>query len=206
MKDADKKYSKDSWTFILLTIIASLLLILIVVVISKGDPSPKTTPDSAGSVDGEWVGKKAPDFELTDFDGNKVSMVTLKGKNVILFFTEGLMCYPACWDQMAKLGLDKRFNDEKTVAYSVIIDPKSEWQKAFDKMPELRSTKVLFDNYRVASRSYKALDVVSSMHRGSFPGHTYFLIDKEGVIRYYYDDPQMGIRNDLIYEELKKIQ
>ena len=206
MKDVDKKYSKDNWTFILLTVIASLLLILVIISVSKNNSSNSSPINSSDVSTTEWVGKKAPDFELEDFEGNKVSLATLKGKNVILFFTEGLMCYPACWDQMAKLGTDERFNNEKTVAYSVIVDPKSEWQKAFDKMPELRSTKVLFDAYRVASRSFNALNVASSMHRGSFPGHTYYLIDKDGVIRYFYDDPQMGIRNDLIYEELKKIQ
>ena len=206
MKDTGKKYSKETGIFVLLTVIVSLLLILIVVVVSKGNSSQKTTAEVAVVPGGEWVGKKAPDFELEDFDGNKVSPTSLKGKNVVLFFTEGLMCYPACWDQMAKLGLDKRFNDEKTVAYSVIIDQKNEWQKAIDKMPELRKTKVLFDVYRTASRSYGALNVASSMHPGSFPGHTYYLIDREGIIRYYYDDPQMGIRNDLIYEELAKIQ
>ena len=204
MKDTDKKYSRDTWIFVLLTAIVSLLLILIVVVIGKGNSPQK--PISESTSDSKWVGEKAPDFELEDFDGNKVTPASLKGKNVVLFFTEGLMCYPACWDQMAKLGTDERFNNEKTVAYSVVIDPKNEWQKAFDKMPELRKTKVLFDVYRTASRSYNALNVTSSMHQGSFPGHTYYLIDKEGIIRYYYDDPQMGIRNDLIYEELKKIQ
>jgi len=204
MKDTDKKYSRDTWIFVLLTVIVSLLLILIVVVIGKGNSPQK--PISTSTSGSKWVGEKAPDFELEDFDGNKVTPASLKGKNVVLFFTEGLMCYPACWDQMAKLGTDERFNNEKTVAYSVVIDPKNEWQKAFDKMPELRKTKVLFDVYRTASRSYNALNVTSSMHQGSFPGHTYYLIDKEGIIRYYYDDPQMGIRNDLIYEELKKIQ
>ncbi len=210
MSNANKSNPIDSAIFVLLTVIASLLLVLIFVVASKNNPKKggvsQDQASSSSSSSSEWVNKKAPDFDLEDFEGNKVSPASLKGKNVVLFFTEGLMCYPACWDQMAKLGTDGRFNDEKTVAYSVIIDPKSEWKKAFDKMPELRKTKVLFDVYRTASRSYNALNVTSSMHQGSFPGHTYYLIDKEGIIRYYYDDPQMGIRNDLIYEELKKIQ
>src|SRR3990167_4044043 len=109
MKDVDKKYSKDNWTFILLTVIASLLLILVIISVSKNNSSNSSPINSSDVSTTEWVGKKAPDFELEDFEGNKVSLATLKGKNVILFFTEGLMCYPACWDQMAKLGTDERF-------------------------------------------------------------------------------------------------
>ena len=188
--------------FILLTIVVSLLIVIVALVLN-GKSEPQTAnnqPNKTG-----LVGQKAPDFELEDFEGNKVTPTSLKGKNVVLFFSEGLMCYPACWDQMAKLGSDPRFNNEETVAYSVIVDQKNQWQEAFNKMPELRNTKVLFDVYGVLSRSYNTLNLESSMHPGRIPGHTYFLIDKNGIVRYFFDDPQMGIRNDQIYEELKKI-
>lgn len=188
-------------TTILLSIVASLLIVIAALLFNGKTPASAPGTETKEQ---SWIGQKAPDFELEDFDGNKINLTSLKGKNVVLFFSEGLMCYPACWDQMAKLGADDRFNNEKTVSYSIIMDQKSEWQKAFDKMPELRSTKVLFDVYGTASRSYKALDLDSSMHRGRYPGHTYFVIDKEGVIRYFLDDPQMGLRNDQIYNEIKK--
>lgn len=200
------KESGNSNKFIIIVGSVSVLIILFILLNSRGQEKVVTgsTPqDTKATI--ERTGKKAPSFELKDFDGNTVTLESLKGKNAILFFTEGLMCYPACWDQMAKLGTDPRFNNDKVVAYSVIVDQKAEWQKAFDKMPELRSTKVLFDNYRTASKSFDALNVPSSMHRGSYPGHTYFLLDTEGIIRYYFDDPAMGIHNDAIYEELKKL-
>lgn len=189
-------------TIILLSVIVSLFVVIAALLVNSktptGTPGDETKEQS-------WVGKKAPDFELEDFDGNKVALTNLKGKNVVLFFSEGLMCYPACWDQMGKLGSDSRFNDENTVSYSIIMDKKNDWQQAFNKMPELKSAKVLFDVYGTVSKTYKALDLDSSMHRGRFPGHTYFVIDKGSTIRYFFDDPQMGLRNDQIYEELKKI-
>lgn len=188
-------------TVVLLTIIISLLLVVGMLLVgnrSGGDVDDQTKAEA-------MVGSPAPNFELEDMDGNKVSLTSLKGKNAILFFSEGLMCYPACWDQMAKLGSDGRLNNETTVAYSIILDPKTEWQKAFDKMPELRTTKVLFDTYGTVSKTYNTVSLPSSMHRGSIPGHTYFLVDKNGIVKYFYDDPQMGIRNDMLYEEIRKL-
>src|SRR5665811_1925281 len=38
------------------------------------------------------VGKNAPDFTLESYDDKKITLSSLKGKNVILFFNEGLMC------------------------------------------------------------------------------------------------------------------
>lgn len=43
------------------------------------------------------------------------------------------------------------------------------------------------------------------MHKGDFPGHTYIIIDKAGIVRFTKDDPQMGIRNDEIKKELDKL-
>ena len=49
------------------------------------------------------------------------------------------------------------------------------------------------------------LTLDSSMHYGSLPGHTYVIIDKEGIVRYVYDDPRMAINNDLLVAELGKL-
>lgn len=151
------------------------------------------------------VGKKAPDFSLEDYDGNKITLSSLKGKKVVLFFNEGLMCYPACWNQIAAFGKDIRFNTKEIATYSIVIDPRRDWKQAIDKMPELASITVLFDSNRAVSQTYGVLTLNSSMHRGQFPGHTYIIIDKEGIVRFSKDDFQMAVRNDELVEELKKI-
>ena len=52
----------------------------------------------------EAIGKKAPDFELESITGEKIKLSDYLGKkNVVLFFNEGSMCYPACWNQIAVL-------------------------------------------------------------------------------------------------------
>lgn len=153
----------------------------------------------------DLANKKAPDFVLPSYDGKEISLGSLKSKNVVLFFNEGLMCYPACWDQIIAFGRDKRFKSADMVVLNIVTDPKSDWEKAIDKMPELAQATVLLDTDRAVSKTYGVLNLSSSMHPGQFPGHSYVVVDKDGVIRYVFDDPQMGIRNEELVKEIEKL-
>jgi len=157
---------------------------------------------SAGAFD-NLIGKPVPEFSLADREGKVYSSENLKGKNYVLFFNEGLMCYPACWNQMAEFGKDARFNKDDLLAFSVVVDSKSEWQSAISKMPELAKAKVLFDVGAAVSREFNVLTANSSMHYGSMPGHTYIVVDKSGIVRYAYDDPTMSINNDMLFNKIK---
>lgn len=150
------------------------------------------------------LGVAAPDFNLEGYDGRKYQLSELKGKNVLLFFNEGLMCYPACWNQMVAFGNDKDLLS-KTVILNITADPKNKWQEAVNKMPELAKATVLFDSNKTISTKYGVLGLESSMHKGVFPGHTYVLIDKEGIVRYLKDDPQMAVRNTELLSEVNKL-
>ena len=125
------------------------------------------------------LGKSAPDFSLTDRDGNVYSLSSLKGKNILLFFSEGLICYPACWNEMIALGKDERFAAKNTEVLSVVVDAKESWAKAINDFPELKQAHILFDTDKRVSGAYGMLTAKSSMHTGSSPGHTYVLIDKD---------------------------
>lgn len=165
---------------------------------SLGDSANRSASGSGG-VGGLAIGSPAPRFSLQDRNGNIYTNDILKGKNVVLFFNEGIMCYPACWNQMVALAQDGRFSATDTVAFSVVVDQPSSWQGAIQKMPELGYAKVLFDTDKSVSRAYGMLTAGSSMHYGSFPGHSFVVIDKQGVVRSVFDDPNMGIDNDRIY-------
>lgn len=165
---------------------------------------PIVTNTSATSLN-ELVNKSAPDFALADKDGKIYSSNELRGKNIILFFNEGLMCYPACWNQIVSFAKDERFKNTDTVVLSVVVDSPEEWQKAVKQMPELAEATVVFDKDATISKQLGMLTTASSMHYGLFPGHTYMVIDKEGIIRYVFDDPNMGIRNDQLVAELSKL-
>ena len=168
------------------------------------DDHHKPQPAESG-VFNSLLGQKAPDFTLENYYGEKVTLSSLLGKNVVLFFNEGLMCYPACWNQIAAFGQDKRFTSADTVTYSIVVDPKKDWQQAVTKMPELSGVPILFDTDISVSQNYGVLSLDSSMHRGQFPGHTYFLIDKQGIVRFTQDDPQMAVRNEELASQLNKI-
>lgn len=152
------------------------------------------------------VGNPAPVFSLQDRNGVTYSQDSLKGKNTIIFFNEGLMCYPSCWNQMVSLANDSRFQTADTQVLAVVVDSARDWGQAIAKMPELGKSTVLFDVDRVASKAFGMLNMKSSMHPDSYPGHTYLLIDKEGIMRFVYDDPRMALNNDLIATELQKLQ
>ncbi len=154
----------------------------------------------------DLVGKPAPNFVLEDYDGNIYSLDNLRGKNTILFFNEGLMCYPGCWNQIAAFGEDVRFKDNNTVALSVVVDSKKDWQYAINKMPTLSKAIVVFDKNAEISRKFGTLTLPSVMHHGALPGHSYVLIDKQGIVRYVLDDPMMGIQNDRLIAEINKIK
>ena len=153
----------------------------------------------------ELADKPAPDFSLADKEGKIYSLGELRGKNIILFFNEGLMCYPACWNQIVALAKDERFKNPDTIVLSVVVDPPAEWQKATDKMPELAAATVLFDKNAAISKQFGMLTTASSMHYGSLPGHSFVLIDKEGVIKHIFDDPNMSIHNDQLVAELSRL-
>lgn len=153
----------------------------------------------------DLTNQPAPDFTLADQSGKIYALNELRGKNVVLFFNEGLMCYPACWNQIVSLSKDERFKNDNTVVLSVVVDSPRDWQSAIEKMPELAAATVVFDKNATVSNKFGVLTTASSMHYGSLPGHTFIIIDKTGMIRYMFDDPQMGLRNDQLVTEIEKL-
>ncbi|KKU55592.1 MAG: hypothetical protein UX75_C0004G0029 [Candidatus Moranbacteria bacterium GW2011_GWE2_47_10] len=150
------------------------------------------------------LGKSAPDFRFTDLEGNEYTKESLRGKKTVLFFNEGLACYPACWDEMVALSRDSRINNEGMVVLSVVVDRKESWENAIGKMPDLGEIKEAFDENGEASKAFGVLGLKSSMHAG-VPGHTYVIIDREGVIRSVLDDPKMGNNVAKVFVELGRI-
>ncbi len=166
------------------------------------------TPVGPAAVDSsifdKLLGKPAPDFTLEDYKGTKFQLSSLKGEKVLLFFSEGIMCYPACWNQIAAFGTRADLNNDMKVL-NIVVDSKDQWKNAVNKMPELALAVVLFDTDRKVSSQYGMMNLPSSMHKGKLPGHTYVLLDKNGIVRWTKDDVQMAVRNKEISNESKGI-
>lgn len=189
-------------------VIAAVILVPLVFVLAiaavnlggEGSPAPKQNRSAE-----QLLNTTAPAFSLKDEQGETVSLASLRGKKTVLFFNEGLRCYPACWNAMTSLTQDPRLNGNGVQAFSIVVDDVAEWRKASAQVPELQNVHVLFDRDKSVSAAFGMLSLPSSMHRGSLPGHTYVLLDESGVIRKIFDDPRMGIRNDEIFQELSKL-
>ncbi len=163
-----------------------------------------STPANTSAFD-SLKGKPAPDFTLEDYSGNKVTLSALKGKKVILFFNEGLMCYPACWNQIAAFGRGDELSGKGVVVFNIVKENRNDWKDAVKKMPDLAKATVLFDTTASVSSAYGVLTLPSSMHKGQYPGHTYFIVGPDGVIKFAQDDPQMAVRNKELTAEVDKI-
>lgn len=182
-------------------VVVSILIIGFAVLISSNG---QTQPVSPVTLD-DLVGKPGPDFSLKSYSGKSFTLSQLQGRKVVLFFNEGIICYPACWNQIAALGTDSRFNNDKVISLSIVPDGAADWQEATKKMPELSKGVILLDETKEVSGKYGMLSLESSMHKGQKPGHTYVVIDQKGIVRKTLDDPTMGIQNEELIKELNKI-
>ncbi|OYV27130.1 MAG: hypothetical protein B7W98_02440 [Parcubacteria group bacterium 20-58-5] len=205
-KNMKKKTSNIVSIVAVAAVAVGLLGGLAVLIAENNSAARPASADSSGSFDSALIGKPVPPFSLKDRNGTVYSSDSLKGKNVVLFFNEGIMCYPACWNQMVALATDNRLQATDTAAFSVVIDSPDEWQQAIAKMPELGKATVLFDTDKSASQEFGMLTAPSSMHYGSYPGHSFVVIDKQGIVRFVYDDPNMGIDNDRIVGYLQTLK
>jgi peroxiredoxin len=136
-------------------------------------PSPEEEQPSA-----KLINQPAPDFELTDINGNKFKLSQHRKKVIVLDFWE-LWCSP-CIKSLPKLNeMAKKFPSDKVEIWSIVSDSKSfDKVKAFVNRQEF-SYPVMFGNEET-SKNY----IVEGVP-------LYVLIDKQGIIRfmrYGFDD------------------
>ncbi len=119
-------------------------------------------------------GSAAPDFSLTDQDGNVVKLSALRGKNVVLVFYPGDDT-AVCTKQLCEFRDTWAFAKQKNaVVYGV--NPQSAQSKAkFQKKYEFPFP-LLSDPGQKVGELYHT--------RGLIPKRTVYLIGPDGVIRY----------------------
>lgn len=155
----------------------SVGIMVIVSVITIGLLTSRPTESAAASA--------APDFTLTDTDGRSVSLADYRGRNVILYFSEGAGCQ-SCLVQMAQIEKDKAAFDAANITVLPIVMNTRD-QIMADMTANGVTTPFLLDDGQVSS-AYDTLG--KGMHAG-LPGHSFFVIDSTGVQRWYGEYPSM---------------
>lgn len=160
-----------------------------------GTGSKQFTPLATGSV--------APDFSLPSTSGKTISLSEYKGKNIMLFFNEGVMCAP-CWQEISRL---ERFKDDFDKLNTVIIPISVDDQKTWDPIiqEERITMPILIDADRKVSGAYKVLKTPSSMHDDR-PGHTYIHIDPLGKVHSAADFPNMNVPTNVLLQHIEQYQ
>jgi peroxiredoxin Q/BCP len=129
-------------------------------------------------------GSVAPVFTLTSATGRQVSLSDFRGKNVLLYFQEGLMCQP-CWDQIKDL--EDNEPALKTAGIDAVVsittDPANRLSHKVGD--EKLSTPVLSDPTTQVSRAYSANRY--GMMGDTRDGHSFVLVGPNGTISWRAD-------------------
>jgi peroxiredoxin len=171
-----------AWWLVPLTVIISLFSLW--AIFNNANVAKNSATSSRYDVGRPGSGKVAPAFTLTANSGQKVSLSDYRGKNILLYFQEGLTC-PPCWDQMTVLEKDakrlKAIGIEAVV--SITTDNVGDITRKVSDMG--LSTSVLSDPDMAISRQYEANRF--GMMGESRDGHTFILVGPDGVIRWRGD-------------------
>jgi peroxiredoxin len=136
----------------------------------------------------------APDFTLTDTSGTQVSLAGLRGKNVLLYFSEGAGC-EACLVQMAQIEKDPGFTAAGLTVLPIVMNSKD--QITADMATNGVRTPFLLDDGTVST----AYGTIGKGMHANLPGHSFVLIDKAGNQRWYGEYPSMWLSTtDLLKE------
>jgi peroxiredoxin len=141
--------------------------------------------------------RPAPDFTLPTTAGTSVNLADHRGRNVLLYFSEGAGCQ-SCLLQMGEI--EKRRADFDAADVTVLpIVMNSKDQILTDMRLNGVTTPFLLDDGSV-SRAYGTLG--KGMHAG-LPGHSFVLIDAQGVERWNGEYPSMWLAPSDLLKEIR---
>ena len=168
---------------------AALLVVVTLVTAALLSSSPVESSDA----------REAPDFTLPTSDGQSVSLASLRGTPVILYFNEGAGC-DSCLMQMAKIEAEPGFAEAGITVLPIVMNTAEQINLERERLG-VKSPFLLDDG--TTSEAYGTLG--TGMHEG-LPGHGFVLIDAEGVQQWYGNYPSMWLDpKDLLEEALDRL-
>jgi peroxiredoxin len=146
---------------------------------------------------GEGVGAQAPTFTLPSTGGGSVSLADFRGKDVLLYFSEGVGC-DACFYQMQNLEQNAtKLSAEGITVVPIVVNPADQVRVELDRFG-LR-TPFLVDANESVSSSYGVIG--TGMH-ANLPGHSFILVDAAGRIAWSGDYPSMFVTTDQLLSDI----
>src|SRR5215467_8015063 len=149
------------------------------------------TSTSTGPQAAPRLGELAPDFTLPSTAGAQVTLSSWRGKNNVLLAFFPLAFTSVCSKEMCEIyeNID-RFRSASTQVYGISVDSiptLKEWQ-----YKNGMQTEMLSDFKRDVSRRYGVLD-----EDKYYSTRSYFLIDKEGVLRWIHIEADNAQKREL---------
>ena len=132
----------------------------------------------------------APAFTLPDTAGGTVDLAALRGRNVLLYFSEGAGCQ-SCLVQMAQIEKDMAAFDAAGFTVLPIVMNTAD-QITADMAANGVRTPFLLDDGTVST----AYGTIGKGMHGNLPGHSFVLIDAQGQQRWYGEYPSMWLNPD----------
>ena len=148
------------------------------------------------------VGTQAPDFSLSDQDGQQVSLSSLRGKKVLIYFYPKAMT-PGCTTQACGL---RDVNAELAALNVVVLGISPDPAKRLKKFEERDSL-----NFRLlADEEHAVADAFGVWGPKKFMGKAYdgihrlsFLIDEEGKISHRFDKFKTSDHHQVVLDLVK---
>ncbi|MDX7861680.1 thioredoxin-dependent thiol peroxidase [Aeromonas caviae] len=148
------------------------------------------------------AGTQAPDFSLSDQDGNQVRLADLRGKKVLIYFYPKAMT-PGCTTQACGL---RDVNSELASLNVVVLGISPDSAKRLKKFEERDNL-----NFRLlADEDHAVADAFGVWGPKKFMGKEYdgihrlsFLIDEEGKVAHRFDKFKTGDHHQVVLDLVK---
>lgn len=164
---------------------AGLAVVIALVVAGLLSARPTQSSDA-------WL---APDFTLPTSDGRSVSLSSLRGSPVLLYFSEGAGC-DACLLQMNLIEKDPAFAAAGITVLPIVMNTAAQIRADMTRLDV--KTPFLLDNGTV-SQAYGTLG--KGMHQG-LPGHGFVLVDAKGIQKWAGEYPSMYLAPETLMNEI----